>query len=111
MSRRITGQSESGFQATLVEMARRLGWRVAHFRRAKVGAKWMTPVAADGAGWPDLVLARAGVVIFAELKVGRNRTTAEQDAWLADLRAAGLTAVVWYPHMWDEIEKTLKGDG
>jgi hypothetical protein len=108
MSRRITAGSEAGFQAALIRFARLLGWRVAHFRKARVGGRWMTPVAADGAGWPDLVLCRRGVLLFAELKHGRGRTTAEQDEWIGQLRAAGQTVYVWRETDWGEIERVLR---
>ena len=63
---------------------------------------WRTPVAADGQGFPDLVLARAGVVLFRELKTDIGKVSDEQAAWL---QAVG--GKVWRPKMWSEIEREL----
>ena len=59
--------TEADLQQAVIECARTLGWMVAHFRPAlRQSGRWSTPVQADGKGFPDLVLARAGRVIFAE---------------------------------------------
>jgi hypothetical protein len=47
--------SERDFQAAVLEAARVFGWHVAHFRPARTAHGWRTPVAADGAGFPDIV--------------------------------------------------------
>ena len=60
--------TEAQFQSAIVELARLLGYRVAHFRAAKTAHGWRTPVAADGAGWPDLTLAKPGRLLFVECK-------------------------------------------
>lgn len=41
---------------------------------------WETPVQADGAGFPDLILVRDRVV-WAEIKVGRNKLSEAQERW------------------------------
>ena len=109
-----SGQSERAFQAAVIELARRLGWKVAHFRVAQnARGDWRTPVAADGAGFPDLVLARAGCILFVELKTDRGRLTPNQEAWrdvleLAAFEAPAVLAVyVWRPRDWPEIEVEL----
>lgn len=51
------------------------------------------------AGVPDLVLpvARCGYHgLYIELKVGKNRTSKNQDRWLENLNAQGYKAVVCY---------------
>lgn len=101
--------TEAQFGAAVVEMARLLGWRVAHFRPARTLAGWRTPVAADGTGFPDLVLVRGDRLVFAELKAARGRPTDEQSAWLAAL--AGVERVdvaLWRPADWDAIERALR---
>lgn len=72
------------------------GWRVAHFRPARTERGWRTPVAADGAGFPDLVLVRERLV-FAELKAGRGKLRPEQVEWRDRLLGSGCE---W--HLWDE---------
>lgn len=95
--------NEREFQRAVIEVAHSFGWKVAHFRTAmNARGVHMTPVAADGKGWPDLVLVhpQQGVALFRELKSADGRLSAEQARWLADLNAAGLDAGVWRPiHM------------
>lgn len=93
--------SEKAFMARVVECAKSHGWRVYHTHNSRRSAK----------GFPDLVLVRRGVCVFAELKRSRAESpTAEQAAWLADLAACGLPAHLWTPEAWNEIEATLKGE-
>jgi hypothetical protein len=99
--------SEAELQTAVIDLAHRLGWRVAHFRPAQNSrGAWRTAVSADGAGFPDLVLARKGRVIFAELKAKNGRIGHEQEAWLAVLP----DSLVWRPDDWftGRIEDTLR---
>lgn len=98
--------TEADLQRAVVELARLTGWRVAHFRPARTEHGWRTPVAADGAGFPDLVLARDRL-LFVELKADRGRLTDDQQVWLDRLEHAGADARVWRPADWPEIEATL----
>lgn len=103
--------TEAEFQARVLSEARARGWRAAHFRAARTqSGGWATPVTADAAGFPDLVLAhpRHGV-IFAELKTASGRVRPAQRAWLDLLNAAGARAVVWRPGMEREITSALRG--
>jgi len=70
--------------------------------------RWRTPVEADGAGFPDLVLLRRDRLLVAELKVGQGKLSREQSSWINGFRAAGILACVWRPDNWDEIEETLR---
>lgn len=82
-------------------MARTLGWRVAHFRTAQTDGRWMTPVAADGKGFPDLCCVRGEQLLFIELKADRGRLSQEQDEWLAALQDSQRCGVaVFYPRDW-----------
>lgn len=90
--------SEKRFQAAVVAEAERLGWECFHVHDSRRSA----------AGFPDLILIRAGRLIAAELKVGKNKTTAAQEAWLALFAGVpGVTAARWRPEMWAEIAKEL----
>lgn len=107
------GPTEAEFMRQVIALASLHHWRVAHFRGVRVQRKdgsvyYQTPVQADGAGWPDLILVRGERIIAAELKVGKNRTTAEQDAWLSWLAAAGVDTWVWRPDDWPTIEEVLR---
>ena len=90
-------------------MAHLYGWKVAHFRKARTKRRWITAVGADGKGWPDLLLCheQRGVTIARELKVPPNKTTPEQDEWLRVLNVCNISAKVWEPLDWNEIERTL----
>ena len=101
---------EASFQAVVVETARLAGWRVAHFRAAKTSKGWRTPVTADGAGWPDLVLVRPPRLIFAELKSETGEVRANQTKWLDVLRLLPQAEVfVWRPSDWDSLVEILTG--
>jgi hypothetical protein len=76
---------EEAFQQQVIDLAHLYGWRVAHFRPARTDRGWRTPVAADGAGFPDLVLVRDAEIIFAELKTDKGRLRDEQAVWIAAL--------------------------
>jgi hypothetical protein len=83
----------------VIEAARILGWKVAHFRPARTRYGWATAVQGDGAGFPDLVLARDRIV-YVELKTARGRLHETQKAWIEWLTAAGCEAHVWRPDDW-----------
>jgi hypothetical protein len=100
-------ESEAGFQRAVIDLARLMGFRVAHFRAAQTGKGWRTPVQADGAGFPDLLMVRGGRVIAAELKAERGRVSDEQLAWLDALAAAGVEVAVWRPRDWGRVVATL----
>ena len=101
--------SEADLHRTVIEMAQRLGWLVAHFRAAKTAKGWRTPVEADGKGFPDLVLVRASRVMFAELKRDDTKPDADQRRWLCALEGCdGVETYVWKPSMLDAIEATLR---
>ncbi|HWH13300.1 MAG TPA: VRR-NUC domain-containing protein [Miltoncostaeaceae bacterium] len=102
-------QTEAEFQRAVVELAQLRGWLVAHFRPAMMrDGRLRTPVAADGAGFPDLVLAKAGVgVLYVELKVGQNSTSRAQRRWHETLDGAGAEVHVWRPRDWPHIERAL----
>jgi len=99
--------TEAEFLSQVIQLARLYHWRVSHFRPGRTArGGWRTAVQGD-AGFPDLVLVRERVVM-AELKVGRNKTTPEQDAWLRAFNEAGVLAVVWRPEDWNEIREILE---
>lgn len=104
--------TEAQLQQAVIECAQLLGWRVAHFRPALTARGWRTPVAADGVGFPDLVLVRDRV-LFVELKSARGRIGVEQRAWQDALQAAGAVSAVWTPRDWSNgyIEGVLRAEG
>lgn len=102
--------TEAELQDAVIELAHLFGWRVAHFRAARTKSGWATPVAADGKGFPDLMMARRERLIFAELKSAKGKLTLEQEEWMSALRHTGSTLAVWYPRDWESgvIEDELR---
>jgi hypothetical protein len=88
--------SEAAFQDQVMQLAHVYGWRVAHFRPAQTSKGWRTAVAADGKGFPDLVLVRERLIV-AELKSRTGVISPEQDAWLQATAHAGVETHVWRP--------------
>jgi hypothetical protein len=86
-----TTATEADFYPTVIEAARILGWRVAHFRPAMSKRGWRTPVQGDGKGFVDFVLVHAGAgrVWFVELKRGNAPLAPEQQQWGEALTRAG----------------------
>lgn len=102
---------ERDWQREFEELAHTFGWTVAHFRHAlKADGTWITPVSADGAGFPDNILAKPGKpVIFAELKTDKGTLSSNQKAWLSILRTVpGIRVFVWRPKNYQEIVKELR---
>jgi hypothetical protein len=113
--RRKKKGSEAEFQDAVAKYAQLRGWRVCHFRSATVRAgRTATPVAYDAAGFPDLVLLRRGVVVFAELKApGRRALRPEQEAWRGTIELAVMANphvhyYVWNPSDTKLIEEILR---
>ena len=118
--------SEADFQRQIVELAHLQGWLVHHTRPAQNRrGQWATPIQGDP-GFPDLVLARDGRIIFAELKSEKGKLTHEQEGWLQQLRPVlsdidvrvtlhetvfrfrcFFEGFVWRPSDWPEIERAL----
>jgi hypothetical protein len=86
------------------------GWRRVHFRAARVQVdpvtgeeRWATPYDGED-GFPDLVLARDGEVIFRELKSHTGKLAKAQQEWLDELGEFG---GLWRPGMEAKILQEL----
>lgn len=78
----------------MIDAAKRLGWRVVHYRAAQVrDGRWATPLQGHP-GAPDLILAKAGRVLLVELKTRTGKVSAAQTLWLD---ALGEHGAVWRP--------------
>ena len=100
--------TERDWQRFVIDLAQLHRWRVAHFRPAMTSQGWRTPVEADGAGFPDLVLVRERVV-YVECKADRGRLGLEQELWIDALKAAGQDVRVWRPRDEAEVWQCLTG--
>ncbi|WP_107661249.1 PDDEXK family nuclease [Nocardia suismassiliense] len=96
--------TEKEFQERVMDLAKLQGWLVVHIRPAyRQSGKVSTPYTGDS-GLPDLILARAGVVLLVELKSEKGKPTAEQLRWL---KAAGPNGYLWRPSDWATIQDVL----
>ncbi len=109
--------SEDDLMSFVIDLAHLHGWLVHHTRPAKTAKGWRTPIQGD-AGFPDLVLARDGIAIFAELKSEKGRVSREQRTWhdalpwrvhvpIANGQELHPVVQVWRPSDRADIEKIL----
>jgi len=104
MSRRLTNEEkldravlERDLQDQIIQLARLLRWRVAHFRPAMTAQGWRTPVQADGKGFPDLILLRGSRIVVVEVKRQLGTIDPDQELWLDAFRGVGAEVHVWRP--------------
>jgi hypothetical protein len=85
----MTGSvSEEHWQNDVIEAAQLFGWRIYHTHDSRRSQP----------GFPDLVMLRDRVAIFAELKTDRGRLTPEQRDWLEALDQCDQIKVrLWRP--------------
>jgi len=103
---------ERSFQDSVAAVAQLAGWRVVHFRPARrADGSWRTPGAYDAAGFPDLTLARAPRLVYAELKSEHGRLSDAQKEWLALLaQVPGVETYLWRPSDWPALTATLTSE-
>lgn len=87
--------TEKELEEAVMALAAKLGWRRAHFHRARSGKTWITPQTGEP-GFPDLVLVRDRVLVV-ELKSAAGAFKPGQEDWLAAFAAAGVESFVWRP--------------
>lgn len=95
---------EADFLAAVTELAGLCGWLVYHTYDSR----------RSQAGFPDLVLARADRLIFAELKTAKGTLRDAQTLWLNTLGSLATTqpdveVYLWRPKDWDGIAEILMG--
>lgn len=107
--------TEDDLLRSVLHLAKVTGWRAGHFRSVKTQrpdgtTRYLTPVQADGEGFPDLILLKGDRGIAWELKSKTGRVTAEQCVWIDAFKAVGFNSGILYPSDWDYIEKELTRD-
>jgi hypothetical protein len=91
--------TEADFQQRVMDTAKLNGWMCVHYRPAWVGGRMVTALQGDK-GAPDLILARGGVLLLAELKSETGRLSMDQQRWLAALGGYGRC---WRPADWPAV--------
>ena len=92
------------FMPAVIEAAQAHGWLVYHTYDSRKSVS----------GFPDLCMARAGTLMFVELKSARGVMTPEQQRWHYELRevarATHVATHVWRPEHWHDgtIEGVLR---
>jgi hypothetical protein len=104
--------TEEEFKANVIELARTLGWRIHHDRPARlIDGEWRTAIEGD-AGFPDLVLARKGRLIIAELKAENGKLTGDQKQWIHEMANTTRPVIqVWKPSAIQHIAHLLGPKG
>lgn len=104
--------SENQFREQVVAAARNRGWLV-YFHdtnrptyevvddRRRKNRSMGTP------GFPDLTMTKGQRLVFAELKVKRNKLTDSQWAWRDAIETTGSEYYIWRPSDWDELIEVL----
>lgn len=95
--------TEAQFTQRVIDTAHLYGWLAVWYRPARTDKGWRTPLTGDQ-GSPDLLLARDGVVLHAELKSDTGRLGPGQPAWAG---ALGESYRLWRPRDWDRIVAEL----
>ena len=97
---------EDDFLAAIIELAQLTQWLVYHTYDSR----------RSQAGFPDLVLAKADKLIFAELKTAKGVVRPAQKTWLNILASMAVDqskvqVYLWRPADWDAIETILTDQG
>lgn len=99
--------TEADWTAQVIKTAKLHGWMAVHYRPARTDKGWRTALEGDR-GAPDLLLARDGEVLLAELKSQRGTFRPGQREWLA---ALGPHGCVWRPADSDAVLTRLSRTG
>lgn len=101
--------SGTAFSETVLDYAALRGWRRHHTRPARTSKGWRTPIQGDD-GFVDLVFARSGRVVFAEMKSPGEKLSDGQRAWQAELPSVPGVAerYVWQAKDWPQIQEVLR---
>ncbi len=94
--------TEDEFLKLVTDYAHFQGWLVYHVPDSR---------RVTSAGFPDLVLARKGQIIFAELKTHDGRVSLAQQNWIRELdneHSNNVSVFVWRPEDFADIEGILR---
>lgn len=99
----------NAYQANITDAGKIMGWKFLHVRKSiGKGKQWQTTTSI--VGWPDLFgFHPEHGTLAIEVKVGKDKPTAEQLSCLHDLAAAGVRTLIAYPSDWDVVVAALAG--
>lgn len=93
--------TEDELLTAITDAATWKGWRWFHVRRSDKALQM------GHSGFPDLVLAKGGDVLFLELKSSSGKPSPDQMAWLSELSSIHVYARLVRPDNLDEILSLL----
>lgn len=98
-TRTMPALTEREWQSRVIDYSRLRSWRCYHAHDSRRSEP----------GLPDLLLARPGRLVVAELKSERGRLTREQAQWLDLLgTVAGVEVYTWRPSSWSQVLEVLR---
>ena len=103
MSLLAKAMTEDELLTAITDAATYLGWRWFHIRRSDLARQM------GHSGFPDLVLARKGRVLFMELKSEKGGIAPDQHAWMDALDSPEryVTAIIARPSQLDYVLRML----
>ncbi len=87
---------EGELQTAVIDYAHLRGWLAMHTRPAWTKGHMATPIQGDP-GFPDVVFARRGMVLFVEFKSEKGSLTRDQEKWQLALPNSWY---LWRPSDW-----------
>ena len=96
--------TEKEFTDQVVDLAMMCGYLVHHDRGD------MRQRIQGHAGFPDLCMTNGPRLIFAELKVGKNKPTSDQARWLVFLAGRTVEVYLWRPEDMPAITELLTAE-
>lgn len=92
--------SEKLLLDTAIEVLKLRGWKIHHCRPARTNAGYVTPIQGH-VGFPDLVCARRGRVVFVEAKSQKGALSPAQVEWRDELSDGDVEYYVLRPSSLD----------
>lgn len=106
--------SEAALLEAVADLLEAYGWMWCHFRPARTKDGWRTPLHGHK-GLPDIIAARRGRILFAELKSQKGKLEPEQEDWQSAILSPWLYVTheyyIFRPSDWraGTIEGLLRG--
>ncbi len=96
-------KSERHFQTAICNLALVNGWLVYNHPDSRKANVASTP------GFPDIVLAKPGVLVFIETKMPKRHPSEDQQRWIDALKTAFIRCFVAYPDDYEMVRSIILG--